>query len=201
VFNSTFRKFTTAAGAAILAAGIGISAASAQECFIGEVRMFAGNFAPRNWAFTDGQLLAISQNTALFSILGTTYGGDGRTTFALPDLRGRTAIHVGHGPGLTNRRLGEKLGTETNTLTANELPAHSHPLQATTAAGDSNVPTGRLLADDGSDRIYASGPANTGMATDSVGQNPTSNQPVNNMQPSLGINHIICLFGIFPSRS
>lgn len=186
--------------------------ASAQECFIGEVRMFAGNFAPRSWAFADGQLMAISQNTALFSILGTTYGGDGRTTFALPDLRGRAAVHPGHGPGLTDRRLGEKFGSETNTLTANQLPSHTHTatttstLKATTASGNTNIPTGNVLSDDGNDRIYAAGPADTNMGQSAVTSETTVNPaggglPVNNVQPSLGLNHIICLQGIFPSRS
>ena len=96
------------------------------EPFVGEIRMFAGNFAPRNWAFCDGQLLSISQNDALFSLFGTIYGGDGRTTFGLPDLRGRTAVHPGTGPGLSNRRWGEKGGTETTTMTINQMPVHHH---------------------------------------------------------------------------
>src|SRR3954467_10025114 len=100
------------------------------EPFIGEVRMFGGNFAPRGWAFCNGQLLSISQNTALFSLLGTTYGGNGQTTFALPNLQGRVPMHVGQGPGLTNRTQGEVAGTETHTLNANEMPVHTHTARA-----------------------------------------------------------------------
>ncbi|MEM8909888.1 MAG: tail fiber protein, partial [Bacteroidota bacterium] len=96
------------------------------EPFIGQIMMFGGNFAPRGWALCNGQLMPISQNQALFSLLGTTYGGDGRTTFALPDLRGRAAMHAGHGPGLTDRRLGQRSGTETNTMNTLQMPSHSH---------------------------------------------------------------------------
>jgi microcystin-dependent protein len=101
---------------------------SAVEPFIAEIMMFAGNFAPRGWALCDGQLLSVSSNAALFSLLGTTYGGDGRTTFALPDLRGRTAIHPGSGPGLSTRRLGERGGSETTTLSISQMPAHNHTI-------------------------------------------------------------------------
>lgn len=211
----SFKKKTLLAlsGASACFAAMGVTTgASAQECFIGEVRMFAGNFAPRNWAFTDGQLLAISSNTALFSILGTTYGGDGRTTFALPDLRGRVSVHPGTGPGLTPRSLGQKSGSETNTLNVNQMPSHNHTasttstLRATTAGGTTEIPTGNVLADDGNDRIYAAGPANTDMGASAIESSTTvgnagAGQAVNNMQPWLGINHIICLQGIFPSRS
>ena len=106
------------------------------EPFVGEIRMFAGNFAPRGWAFCDGQLLATSQNDALFSLLGTIYGGDGRTTFGLPDLRGRIPVHAGTGPGLSPRRLGAKAGAEKVTLTVNELPSHTHDLVASNQAGN-----------------------------------------------------------------
>ena len=107
--------------------------------FIGEIVMFGGNFAPRGWAFCDGQLLAIASNTALFSVLGTTYGGDGRTTFALPDLRGRVPIHPGHGPGLSAYALGQKGGTETVTLTQNQMPSHSHVAIANSTGGTANI--------------------------------------------------------------
>ncbi|TCL10321.1 microcystin-dependent protein [Roseivirga ehrenbergii] len=107
--------------------------------FLGEIVMFAGNFAPRGWAFCDGQLMAISQNTALFSILGTTYGGDGRTTFALPDLRGRAAIHPGTGPGLSNYRLGQRGGVETVTLNQLQIPSHSHIAIPSTSGGTANI--------------------------------------------------------------
>ena len=196
----------------VLAMGASVPARSQESCFIGEVRMFAGNFAPRGWAFTDGQLLAISSNTALFSILGTTYGGDGRTTFGLPGLRGRTAIHPGQGPGLTSRRLGQKVGTETNTLSTGNLPSHSHSatttvtLRAFSGAGDLSAPATHALADDANDRIYSSSAPDVDMSPAAINSSTTvantgNNQAVNNMQPSLGINHIICLVGFFPSRN
>ena len=116
------------------------------EPYVGEIRMFAGNFAPRGWAFCDGQLLAVSQNDALFSLLGTIYGGDGRTTFGLPDVRGRVPVHQGTGPGLSQRRLGSKGGSEDVTLTSNQLASHSHDFNANTALADSEMPTGRVVA-------------------------------------------------------
>ena len=169
------------------------------EPFIGEIRMFAGNFAPRGWALCDGQLLPISQHTALFSILGTTYGGDGRTTFALPDFRGRVAVHPGTGPGLDLVRLGEKGGTEDINIGIGELPAHRHSLQASTAAADSADPTGNALALAATE-VY--GPVDTlvEMNADSVG-NTGSGNPIDNHQPYVGINCIIALEGVFPSRN
>ena len=169
------------------------------EPFIGEIKLFAGNFAPRGWALCDGQLLPISSNSALFSILGTTYGGDGRTTFALPELRGRVPVHPGTGPGLSNYRLGQKSGAETNTLTANNMPAHSHNInQASAAEGDSNVPAGNLLARTDARSYTSTGPAvATGGATDNAG----GGQAVNNIQPYQAVNYIIALNGIYPSRS
>ncbi|MEM9736034.1 MAG: tail fiber protein, partial [Pseudomonadota bacterium] len=141
--------------------------AEAQELFIGEIRFFSGNFAPRNWALCNGQLLSISQWSALFSIVGTTYGGDGRRTFALPDMRGRVPIHPGTGPGLSPVALGEKGGQETVTLSVAQIPAHTHSaalasnalnldvtLQASDQPGTVASPTGGTLADDGTDRIY-----------------------------------------------
>ena len=173
------------------------------EGTIGEIRMFAGNFAPRNWAFCAGQLLSISQNTALFSILGTTYGGNGQTTFALPDLRGRVPVGTGTGPGLPSVNLGEVSGTPTVTLLVSNLPAHNHPLNAVTEAGSSATPTGNLLANTGAlDKEYAPAAGNTAtaMGATAIG-NTGSSTPINNMQPYLGMNYIICLFGIFPSRN
>jgi len=183
--------------------------------FIGGIVLFAGNFAPRGWAFCDGQLLPINSNQALFSILGTTYGGDGRTTFALPDLRGRAAIHAGTGPGLSTRRLGQRSGTETVVLTETQIPSHTHT--ATTSGGDVSItvgggkgstadPNGNYLADTGT-AIYKSA-AGTG-SLGGVGKttvavtntNTGGSQPHNNMQPYLAIHYIIALQGIYPSRS
>jgi microcystin-dependent protein len=175
--------------------------------FLGQIIMFGGNFAPRNWAFCDGQLLPISQNTALFSILGTTYGGDGRTTFALPDLRGRAAMHAGTGPGLSPRRLGEEGGTESNTLSINEMPTHTHI--ATTncvgAAGNANTAPGNLWSNDAGNQsgTYSSTTGTTdAMAANAVTlANTGGSIPVNNLQPYQVVNFIIALQGVFPSRS
>jgi microcystin-dependent protein len=175
-------------------------AQAGDQPFIGEVQWFAGNFAPRGWALCDGQLLPISSNTALFSILGTTYGGDGRTTFALPDVRGRVLIGTGQGPGLTNRPLGQKSGQENVTLTAQQIPAHSHPLTASSGAANATTPAGTVLASPGRTRIYDSGGPNVSMSTASI--DPTGGgQAHPNMQPSLVLNCIIALQGIFPSRN
>ena len=174
----------------------------AQEPLLGEIRMFAGNFAPRGWAMCDGQILSISQNTALFSLLGTIYGGDGRTTFALPDLRGRVPMHHGNGPGLTGKNIGLKSGTETNILTTDNLPSHSHTINAVLEDGNQSIPTGNLPAGTKLlDKEYSdAATANTTMNATMV--NSTGNdQEVNNMQPYLTITYIIALQGIFPSRN
>jgi microcystin-dependent protein len=190
----------------------GAPTARAQECLIGEIRMFAGTFAPRGWALLDGQLLPISQNTALFSILGTTYGGDGRTTFALPDLRGRAAVHAGAGPGLSPRPVGSGFGTEVTTLTPDQMPAHTHEAQTETRLSAASERARRAKADGGvlgranGARIYSNKPADVIMA-DSAATSATriapagGGQSVALSQPSLAINHIICLFGIYPSRN
>ncbi|MBC3758353.1 phage tail protein [Hyunsoonleella sp. SJ7] len=176
------------------------------EPFIGQIIMFGGNFAPRGWAFCDGTLLPISQNTALFSILGTIYGGDGRTTFGLPDLRGRVAVHAGNGPGLTDRRLGQKGGSETNTLTSSNLPAI--PLKVSSAdATQSTATNGASIATPGKLDGRSFDPSNGfNTATPDVTLNSASVQggsstPINNMQPFQVVNYIIALTGIFPSRS
>ena len=174
--------------------------AKAQEGFIGEIRMFAGNFAPKDWAFCQGQLLSISQNTALFSILGTTYGGDGRVTFALPNLSGRVPVGVGQGAGLTNRQLGEMSGTETVTLTTAQMPAHNHTINAVTSEGNQNLPTNNLPANTKTlDKEYSDANTNTTMKATMV-NSTGGNQPFSIMQPSLGMNYIICVNGIYPSR-
>ena len=165
------------------------------EPFLGTIVLFAGNFAPRGWAMCNGQILSISQNTALFSILGTTYGGNGVTTFALPDLRGRAPIGFNQGPGLSNHQLGEEGGTETVTLTVGEIPAHQHAQPASNAEQDTNRPGNAVPAKGG---VYAG-------ATDGTTLDPTTsaggNQPHDNRPPYLAINYIIALEGIFPSRN
>jgi microcystin-dependent protein len=165
--------------------------------FIGQIIMFGGNFAPRSWAFCDGQLLPISQNTALFSILGTTYGGDGRTNFGLPDLRGRLAMHPGNGPGLSTRTLGEKGGTEQNTLNTAQLPAHSHALAAKEEANAAD-PDGTFIAGSG---FNAFGTAADKTMNAAAIDNTGGGQSVNNIQPFQCVNYIIALQGTFPSRS
>jgi len=178
--------------------------------FIGEIVMFGGNFAPRSWAFCDGQLLPISQNQALFSILGTTYGGDGRTTFGLPDLRSRVPIGEGTGPGLTPRTLGAKGGAENVILSTNQIPAHNHVATSTanavTPAGNSNDAAGNFWADDAgvSSGTYHTGPATGTMNSDAVQteiQNEGGGQSHTNVQPFLGMNFIIAIQGVFPSRN
>lgn len=179
---------------------------------IAEIKMFAGNFAPRGFAFCSGQILSIAQNTALFSLLGTTYGGNGQTTFGLPDLRGRCPVHVGQGPGLPSVVLGEMAGSPTTTLTPSQMPAHIHTLSSgrakmpcSSGAGDSDNPTGAIPAGSATDENYAA----TGSATDVMADanltgttDPAgSSQPFSNMQPFLGINFIIALEGIYPSRN
>ncbi len=171
------------------------------EPFVGEVRMFAGNFAPRGWAFCDGQLLAVSQNDALFSLLGTIYGGDGRTTFGLPDMRGRLAIHAGSGPGLSPRRLGAKAGSENETLTVNQLPSHTHDVHASNAAGSSTNPTGNFARDTAGSDIYIQdlSATNTALNSNAI-SNVGGSRSHTNLMPFLCINYIIALFGIYPSR-
>lgn len=170
------------------------------EPFVGEIRMFAGNFAPRGWAFCDGQLIAVSQNDALFSLLGTIYGGDGRTTFALPDLRGRLPIHAGHGPGLSARGLGSKSGTEKETLTVNQLPTHNHDMKGTNDLSSTPNTESNVLSRSTTVDAY--------MKNDAVNQNLNQNsltqkggnQEHTNLMPYLCVHFIIALFGIYPSR-
>ncbi|TXE06932.1 phage tail protein [Algoriphagus aquimarinus] len=178
--------------------------------FLGQITLVGFNFAPRGWAFCSGQLLPIAQNTALFSLLGTTYGGDGRTTFALPDLRGRCAIGMGNGPGLTDRRQGDTLGQETVTLTQSEMPSHTHGLLGNSTNGTSNDPAGKALSKNtvtlerGSDPIPANGfiasAANAPMHASSIAV-AGGNLAHNNMQPSLVMNYVIATVGVFPSRN
>ncbi|QBK31405.1 phage tail protein [Roseitalea porphyridii] len=170
------------------------------EPFVAEIRIFAGNFAPRGWAFCNGQLLPIAQNTALFSLIGTTYGGDGRSTTALPNMEGRAPMHPGRGPGLTTRRLGERGGAETVTLTEAQMPQHHHTL---TGSADDRVlsvnPGGNYLG--AGTALYAPSSAQRApMAAQALPETGGS-QAHNNMQPYLTINFIIALVGLYPSRS
>ncbi len=169
------------------------------EPFVGEIRMFAGNFAPRGWALCDGQLLAVSQNDALFSLFGTIYGGDGRTTFGLPDLRGRIPLHQGQGAGLSARRLGSKGGEEKVTVTTNQLASHTHDLNANTAAATGSAPLGKVLAEPTQDRIYKQVDQSVDTASTSIADSGGS-QPHSNLMPTLCIHFIVALVGIYPSR-
>jgi microcystin-dependent protein len=161
--------------------------------YVGEIRMFAGNFAPVGWMFCEGQLLPISENETLFQLIGTTYGGDGESTFALPDLRGRIPIHQGNG-----FILAETGGAEEITLTVNQIPAHSHPLLATTTVATDINATGRVPAQTLTFDFYQSSPPTAPMAPQSI-SSVGGSQPHTNFQPYLCIDFIISLFGIFPS--
>lgn len=164
------------------------------EPFLAEVRMVGFNFAPRGWALCDGQILPINQNQSLYSLLGTTYGGDGRTSFALPDLRGRTPIHVGLG-----HREGQKSGEETHTLAVNEMPQHTHIVQATNTAGTSQDPSNNVLATAATD-VYGAFTSPVNMGSGSIA-NTGGGQAHENMQPYLAVNFCIALQGLFPSRN
>ena len=172
------------------------------EPFVAEIRIFAGNFAPRGWAFCNGQLLPISQNTALFSLIGTTYGGDGRTTTALPNLQGRTPMHPGRGPGLTPRNLGQRAGSETVTLSEAQIPQHNHSLRATMVPASTHTPGNTTtLARSARGNSYKSG-ATADSVLDTGALLPAGcSQLHNNLQPYLALNFIIALTGLFPSRS
>lgn len=179
----------------------GPTSAYADEPYLGEIRWFAGNFAPRGWAFCDGQLLPISQNEALFSLLGTIYGGDGRTTFALPDMRGRVSMHFGAGPGLTNRPIGGKGGSEEVSVGISSIPGHSHDLHADDTGGDNVKPDARYIAGGTRFRMFSdsTGPLSS---MDSEAVTATGgNQAHNNIQPNIVANCIIALQGLYPSRN
>ncbi len=170
---------------------------SQNEPFLGEIKMFSGNFPPKGWAFCNGQLLPINQNQALFAILGTTYGGDGSVNFALPDLRGRVPIHTDN----TNYYLGQKEGTETNTITVNQLPAHNHFINAVSTNGNQNSPEGTYLANSrATDKEYSNTTPDKTMKATMI-NNTGGGQPVNNMQPYIVITYIIALQGVFPSQN
>jgi len=171
--------------------------------FIGEIKMVGFNFAPRGWALCSGQLLQIAQNTALFSILGTTYGGDGRTTFGLPDLQGRSPMHAGNGPGLSSRILGQQTGAESVTLSGAQAAAHAHTWQVADELGNQTTPAGNALARSPTGRggylLYGPGP--TAAMAPEVVADAGGGQAHNNMQPALVVNFVIALEGVFPSRN
>jgi microcystin-dependent protein len=167
--------------------------------------MFAGNFAPKNWALCNGQLIVISQNTALFSILGTMYGGNGTSNFALPNLQGLVPLGAGQGPGLSSRQQGETGGATSVTLTASNLPSHTHSVGSTDAAGNSDDPAGRMWAQAHLGRqqlpMYSSSTGSAPLMHPQALLSAGGGQPHNNMPPYLAVNFIICLFGVFPSRN
>jgi microcystin-dependent protein len=182
------------------------------EYLMGMISMFGLNFTPRSWMACNGQLLAISSNTALFSLLGTTYGGDGRTTFALPDLRGRVPVGFGDGLGLQDYRLGEKGGAETTAITVNNMPSHNHTATAVStahavnAAGSKASPNGEMLAVGANEYAAPDGGPIVNLAPEAITTTVTVNNngggiPFNNLQPFLAVNFCICVQGIFPSRN
>jgi microcystin-dependent protein len=173
------------------------------EPFVGEIKMFAGSFAPRGFALCDGQLLAVSQNDALFSLFGTIYGGDGKSTFGLPDLRGRIPLHQGRGPGLSDRGLGSKGGAEKETLTLNQVPVHAHRGQASENAATATTLSGNVLArinvvDE--DRFYVEPGGIQNPLVRGTVANAGGSQSHSNLMPTLCINFIVALVGIYPSR-
>lgn len=169
------------------------------EPYIGQIMAFGGNFAPQGWALCDGSLLPISQYDALFSLIGATYGGDGQTTFALPDLRGRAALHQGQGPGLSSYSLGQNGGVEAVTLTVSQAPPHSHPVLGHSGAGDSPHPAGAVWAGSTVALYTAGAAANAAMSASSISPSGGS-QPHDNMLPFLTLNFCIALEGIYPSQ-
>lgn len=168
--------------------------------YIGEIRIFSGNFAPRGWAFCNGQLLAISSNTALFSLLGTYYGGNGTTTFALPNLQGRLAIHQGQGPGLSPYNIGQQGGTESVSLTTQQMPQHNHNMNVLGLNAGTNKAAGSYLADSTSGNVYTTSNPNNTLNTNALTY-AGNNQPHANIQPYLCVSFIIAVQGIYPPRN
>ena len=220
--RTTTKKLSgIATGLMLAAAAAGwTGVVSAQECFLGEVRYFAGDYAPRHWALANGQLLPISRYSALFSILGTTYGGDGRTTFGLPDLRGRSALGAGAGPGLGDISLGAKGGAETVTLDVPHMPSHTHSastsvsasatVNAHGAAGDSAAPAGNLWANSDRNDSYHTGAPDVTMRAGAVGVSASATTTIGDAggsnafgvrSPYQALTPIICMQGFYPSRN
>ena len=169
------------------------------EPFVGEIRMFAGNFAPRGWAYCDGQLLAVSQNDALFSLFGTIYGGDGRTTCGLPDLRGRIPLHQGMGPGLSQRKLGSKSGAEAVTLATAQLASHTHDMNGNTAAATGAASAGNVVASSSRIRLYRQTDQTANLAPSAIAATGGGGSH-SNLMPTLCVHFIVALFGVYPSR-
>ena len=169
--------------------------------YVGEIRMFAGNFAPAGWAFCDGSLQPISENETLFNLIGTTYGGDGQETFALPNLSGRIPIHAGQGPGLSQTyTIGEAAGVESVTLTTSQIPAHGHALMASSNAASNPNPDGNILATSPTIQAYVIDVAGPALAGNSL-TNAGGSNPHDNLMPYLCVNFIISLFGVFPTQT
>jgi len=169
--------------------------------YVGELRIFAGAFAPSGWSFCEGQLMPISENQTLFNLIGTTYGGDGQSTFGLPDLRGRIPLHMGQGPGIANNyQIGEKAGVEEVTLSPTQIPSHSHAMRGSSGNGSQSTPENNVLASSTLARLYTGNTPNLAMAPTSISATGNS-QPHSNMQPYLCVNYIISLFGVFPSQN
>jgi microcystin-dependent protein len=170
------------------------------EPFVGEIRMFGGNFAPAGWAFCQGQLLPISENETLFNLIGTTYGGDGQETFGLPNLQGRVPLHAGTGSDGIAYQQGEMGGVESVTLTTQQIPIHTHPFTASTAGATETSPSGQVIAQSGQRAVYTEDSTTTALAASSI--TPVGgSQPHENMQPYLAISFILSLFGVFPSQT
>lgn len=186
----------------VATAALVAAAAQADTPYLGEIRCGLWNFAPRGWAIMAGQVLPINQNQALFSLLGTNYGGDGRTTFALPDLRGRVMIGMGQGLGLSPRDVGQAGGSENNTLSVAQMPAHQHSVALPGSAdeGDAQSPAGRVPAAQARSTLYATAGIGPLQMAPAAVSSTGSGQPFNNMQPSLPLTCVIALQGIFPSR-
>ena len=170
------------------------------EPYVGEIRMFGGNFPPNGWMFCEGQTLPISENEVLFQLIGTTYGGDGEETFNLPNLASRVPIHMGTGPDGTSYQIGEQAGTESVTLTTQQIPVHSHSLLASTGPGGLNAPAGNITGESAAIKIYIDDTPTAAMNAAAVTPAGGS-QPHENCQPFLCINFIISLFGVFPSQT
>lgn len=169
--------------------------------YIGEIRMFGGNYAPAGWALCNGQILSISEYNILFSLIGTTYGGDGQSTFALPNLQGRIPIHAGKGPGLSSRVLGQMGGSEAVVLAPSQVARHDHGFAASTDAATSANPAGNVLAMASDISLYRKEAAVRPLGEDTIAASPGGNQPHENMQPYLCVSFIIALEGVYPSRS